>query len=40
MQVIYVLVALEKFQCLFELISESLYLCNLYLCEFLYRAIC
>ena len=39
-QVIYFLFALEKFQCFFELISESLYLCNLYLCEFLYRAIC
>ena len=37
MQVIYFLFALEKFQCLFELISVSFYLCNLCLCEFLYR---
>ena len=37
MQVIYFLFALEKFQCLFELISESFYLCDLCLCEFLYR---
>ena len=29
MQVIYFLFALEKFQCLFELISVSFYLCNL-----------
>ena len=29
MQVIYFLLALEKFQCLFELISVSFYLCNL-----------
>ena len=27
-------------QCLFELISVSFYLCNIYFCEFLYRAIC
>ena len=32
MQVIYFLFALEKFQCLFELISVSFYLCNLCLC--------
>ena len=37
MQVIYFLFALEKFQCLFELISVSFHLCNLCLCEFLYR---
>ena len=35
MQVIYFLFALEKFQCLFELISVSFYLCDLCLCEFL-----
>ena len=35
MQVTYFLFALEKFQCLFELISVSFYLCNLCLCEFL-----
>ena len=29
MQVIYFLFALEKFQCFFELISVSFYLCNL-----------
>ena len=34
MQVIYFLFALEKFQCLFELIIVSFYLCNLCLCEF------
>ena len=32
MQVIYFPFALEKFQCLFELISVSFYLCNLCLC--------
>ena len=38
MQVIYFLFALiKKFQCLFEMISVSFYLCNLCLCEFLYR---
>ena len=36
MQVIYFLFALEKFRCLFELISVSFYLCDLCLCEFLY----
>ena len=35
MQVIYFLFALEKFQCLFELISVSFYLCNLCLCDLL-----
>ena len=35
MQVIYFLFALEKFKCLFELISVSFYLCDLCLCEFL-----
>ena len=34
MQVVYFLFALEKFQCLFELISVSFYSCNLCLCEF------
>ena len=33
MQVIYFLFALEKFQCLFELIHVSFSLCNLRLCE-------
>ena len=35
MQVIYFLFALEKFQCLFELISVFFYLCNLCLCDLL-----
>ena len=35
MQVIYFLFALEKFQCLFELINVSFYLCNLCLCDLL-----
>ena len=34
MQVIYYLFAREKFQCLFELIRVSFYLCNLCLCGF------
>ena len=36
MQVIYFLFALEKFQCLFELISVSFSLCNLRLCEIIF----
>ena len=35
MQVIYFLFALEKSQCLCELISVSFYLCDLCLCELL-----
>ena len=35
MQVIYFLFALEKFQCLFELISVSFYLCDFCLRELL-----